>query len=111
MPVLSAPVIIMFLVSAGLQVLALSFLPATQGYTKAIPTVVVGISYFVAMGLLAKLIQLGVNLSILIPFLAAGVPIVLIGIGVFVLGEPASYAKLALLLVASGLIGYASTLG
>ena len=110
MPVITAPIIIVFLVSAALQVLALSFLPATQGYTKFIPTAVVGISYFVAMGLLAKLIQLGVNLSILIPFLAAGVPIVLIAVGVFVFGEPASYTKLAVLLVASGLIGYASTL-
>ena len=100
----------MFLASAVLQVFALSLLPMSQGFTKIAPTLAISASYVIAVGLLARLVHSGVNISILIPFLAAGVPLALIAVGVTVYGEPASFAKLGVLVAASGLIGYASTL-
>ena len=110
MPTLNLQNILIFFISAALQVLSLSVLPLTHGFSRAVPAIVVSVSYIVALGLLARLIQAGVNLSILLPFLGAAVPLIIIAVGVVIYGDSASPAKLAVLIFASGLIGFASTL-
>lgn len=56
----------------------------------------------------AKILHTGVNLSILMPIMAALGGLIAIGVGVFVYGESASVPKLALLGTAIGLTILAS---
>jgi multidrug transporter EmrE-like cation transporter len=100
----------MFFASVILQVVSLSLLPATKSYTVLWPTIVALVCLNVAIWLFARLVAGGVQLSILIPISATVVPLSIIAVGVFAYGEPAPALKITLLVVASGLIGYASSL-
>jgi multidrug transporter EmrE-like cation transporter len=102
--------IVYLVVSVICQVVGLSLLPATQGFMKPYSTIAVSVCYFVGLGLMARLIHDGVNISVLLPFLAALIPLAMIAVGMIVYGETASPIKLVLLIVASGLVGFASTL-
>ena len=98
-----------FLVSIALQVMALSLLPITQGFSRPLPTIVLIVSFITGIGLMARIITTGVPLSILIAISAAVVPLAVVVVAVTIYGEPASPLRVALLLVACVLIGVAST--
>lgn len=99
-----------FVASALLQVLAFAILPQTDGFSRPLPTAVVLVSISVAIGLLAWLLRTGANLSLLMPLLSATVPLALIAVGVYFYGESASLPKIAMLVTAAGMVGFASTL-
>jgi hypothetical protein len=61
--------------------------------------------------MVARLYNGGAKLGIMMPLLAAVIPIGIIAIGVFMYGEKASPAKVALLVAACGLIGAAAAIG
>jgi multidrug transporter EmrE-like cation transporter len=100
----------MFAASAVLQLIGLIMLPLTKGFTEPMPTLGAALSFLVGIGLLARLIHSGVNLSALIPLLAATVPLATIAFGVLVYGESASLLKITMLVSACGLIGFASAM-
>lgn len=101
-------VLVIFAVSVILQVIGLSLLPMTQGFTIIAPSVGVVVAFGIAMGLLARVSHSGVDLSVLIPWLAAVTPIVMIAVGIIVYRESASPLKISLLVGACIIIGFAS---
>lgn len=107
---ISPLVIVMLLISAGAQILGLFLLPATKGLTLPLPTIAAAAAFLFGIGLMARIAHSGVNLSLLVPVLAAIVPIGAIMVGIFAYGETATLAKVATLVVACILIGVANLL-
>ena len=107
---LLSSVVFMFAVSIVFQVFGIAMLPLTKGLTQPMPTLGLAVGFLVGIGLMARLIHSGVSLSMLIPIMAATVPLASIVLGVVVYGEVASLAKIAMLVTACGLIGFASAM-
>ena len=103
-------IIITFTISVAAQLLGTAMLPLTQGLTRPVPTLVGALGFLVGTGLMARLVNSGVNLSVLVPLVSAAVPLASIAMGVLLFGDTPSVPKLALLLAACGLIGFASKL-
>ncbi len=95
--------------SALAQVLGLTMMPASKGLTQFWPTVGLALGFVVGIGILARIPHMGVNLSLLIPFVAALVPLGAVAVGVLLYGEPASFAKIGILVTACVLVGVANT--
>lgn len=106
---MSITTISMFLASVALQLVMLTALPSTMGYTKLLPTLVAIAAINLAIFLFARLLAGGVNLSILIPLSAAVIPLGAIVIAIVVYKEPVSVLKIALLVGACGMIGAAAS--
>lgn len=107
---ISINVVFMFLVSVASQVFAIYLLPLTRGATAPLPTLSVMGLFCIFAVILSKLLNYGMNLSLVIPLISAAIPLGAILVAIFVYGEPASFAKVASLLVACGLIGLANLL-
>jgi len=108
---LTAAQVLAFLYATATQILGVSLLVKTRGFTHVgytAGTIVVLISSFFA---LAWLLANGAKLNILLPVLAATVPLGSIMVGVFFFGEPASWLKIGLLVGACVLIGLAAAFG
>ena len=100
--------IVLFLGTAIFQLLGASLVPATHGMTKPLPAMGVLVSYAIGVTLMARLLNTGVSLSLLIPLLTLGITLGAIAVGVTVYGESASLTKLVLLGLATILICLAS---
>ncbi len=103
-------IIITFTISVAAQLLGTAMLPLTQGLTRPVPTLVGALGFLIGTGLMARLVNSGVNLSVLVPLVSAAVPLASIAMGVLLFGDTPSVPKLALLLAACGLIGFATKL-
>jgi multidrug transporter EmrE-like cation transporter len=107
---LSLQLVLAFVSLIALQLTGVAWLPKTQGFTALVPTIgtlsVFGLSYW----LMARMIQSGAKLSILIPLIATIVPMATVAIGVLLYGENPSFSRLALLGIACALIGAAARL-
>ena len=99
-----------FALSIIFQVAALSLMPMTRGFTALLPTIGCVALFGVGLGLLARLLQSGVDLGILIPLSSASVPIATMIVSILVFSEPASAPKIGLLVLACALIGVAGAL-
>jgi multidrug transporter EmrE-like cation transporter len=97
-----------FIVAIMSQIVALGFLPRTVGFHAPVPTLSCVGLFVLSLWLLARLSQSGINLSILIPLVAATVPLGTVAIGIFMYGEGASALKICVLVAACGLIGVAA---
>ena len=105
---LTPSAILTFIVIVVAQSVGISLLPKTQGFTNigfAIATVAMFTVSLVAM---ARLIQSGTNLGILIPLMASIIPLVSAVVGMTIYGESASPVRIALLVLACVFIGAAS---
>jgi multidrug transporter EmrE-like cation transporter len=91
------------------QILAASLLPRTAAFTNVYWTVGCLGTYAASIWSLSYFIHAGIPLGILIPLLAALVPLGTIAVGVVFYGETASVLKIALLCSSCGLIGVASS--
>jgi small multidrug resistance pump len=100
----SPSVIILLLVSTATQVAGALLIPATKGLTALWPTIGMFLGFGVGIGLLARLVATGVNLSVALPLVASALPLSSILFGVAFLGESASPLKIALLVSACGLV-------
>lgn len=108
---LTATQIFAFLYATATQIVGVSLLVKTRGFTQVgytIAAIAVLISSFFA---LSWLLANGAKLNILLPVLAATVPLCSILVGVFFFGETASWLKIALLIGACGMIGLAAAFG
>lgn len=110
MPALTPTVIGTFVASVALQVLALSLLPRSEGFTRPLPTLILIVAFIAGIWLMARLTASGVPISILTPITAAVVPLGVVAVGVLVYGEPASLLRVAVLVVACVLIGIAGSI-
>jgi multidrug transporter EmrE-like cation transporter len=103
-------IIITFTISVAAQLLGTAMLPLTQGLTRPVPTLIGALGFLIGTGLMARLVNSGVNLGVLVPLVSAAVPLASIAMGVLLFGDTPSVPKLALLLAACGLIGFATKL-
>jgi multidrug transporter EmrE-like cation transporter len=106
----STGIIITFTISMAAQILGLAMLPLTQGLTRPVPTLIGALGFLIGLGLMARLVNSGVNLSMLIPLMSTAMPLASLAMGILLFGDTASVPKLAVLLTACGLIGFASKL-
>lgn len=105
---ISGSSILLFLGTTIFQLLGASLVPATHGMTKPLPIVGVALSYAVGVTLMARLINSGVSLSLVIPLITLAITFGAIAVGVTVYGEGASVIKLLLLGFSTILIGIAT---
>lgn len=110
MPAVSPGLIVMFMVSGAAQIFGMYLLPLTRGLSQPLPTIGTAAAFLLGVGLMARLVHSGVNLSLLVPVMAAIIPLGASMVGIFVYGEPASLAKTGTLVLACILIGLANTL-
>lgn len=92
------------------QIFAVSLLPRTAGFTNPFWTAACLGVYLVSLWSLAFIIHRGMPISLLIPIMSALIPLATIAVGVLVYGEAASLSRVALLCVACGVIGVASSM-
>ena len=107
---LTPTIIMMLAASVVFQVIGLSLMPLTKGVTQLAPSIACGLAFMAGLGLMARLLNSGVNLGILLPFMAAVVPLCAIAVGILFYGESASVIKLSLLVSACLVIGFASSI-
>ncbi len=91
------------------QVAGASLLAKTAGFRDPMWTLACLAIYAVSLFLLAETIRQGMALSLIMPILAALVPLATIAVAVMVLGEHASWLRLGLLSASCVLIGVAAT--
>lgn len=105
---ISPQVIGTVLASIAFQLAGLALLPRTKGFSEPLFTIGCAASFLLGIWLMARLLESGINLSSLIPFMAAVVPLGVVLIGLLVYGEPSSALKTAMLIAACALVGLAS---
>ncbi len=105
---LSPLVILTLLVSVALQVFAVYMIPLTKGLTQPVPTIIFATALLVSTAFVVRIAHSGVNLSLLVPFMSALVPLGGIAVAILVYGEPASWQKVGTLVVACALVGVAN---
>jgi multidrug transporter EmrE-like cation transporter len=103
-------IIALFVIAAAGQVTAIGLLPRTQGFTSAAYTIGCIVCFSLSLWLIARILQSGVNLGILVPLMSAVAPLGGVLVAILVYGEHASLPKIAALVTACGLIGLASRL-
>jgi len=91
------------------QVLGSSLLVKTGGFRDPMWTAACLLTYLVSLYVLAETIRQGMDLSLVMPILAALVPLATIAVAVMVFREQASWMRLGLLSGACVLIGVAAT--
>jgi len=92
------------------QVFSIYLMPMTRGATVFLPTAGVMLCFAIFTVLISRLLMSGFQLVIIVPLVAAGVPLGGILVGILAYGEAASLAKVGALLIACALIGAASIL-
>jgi multidrug transporter EmrE-like cation transporter len=105
---LSGNVIVITTLSVIAQVAGIALLPLTRGYTNLLYTTLAIFSFVVGTFFMARLVNSGVNLSFIMPVIAASIPILAIAVGIFFYGEVLPPARLGMLLFACVLIGVAN---
>ena len=101
---------VLFAAAVIAQVISVAVLPRTLGFGNLPYTLACLIAFDLSLWMCARLSQGGVNLGLLIPAMSALVPLASIAVGIVVYHEPALVPRIALLIVACGLIGVASAL-
>ena len=110
MSTLTPTIIVLVATSVICQVIGASLMPLTKGLTEVTPTIGFGIAFATGLGIMARLINSGINLSALLPFMAAVVPLCAIAVGITFYGESASVLKISLLIISCLTIGFASSI-
>jgi multidrug transporter EmrE-like cation transporter len=107
-PTMTAGSVALFLFLIVSQIIATSLLPRTVGFTDLQWTIACLGVYAVSLWSLAHIIHKGMPLSLVVPILAAVVPLASIAVAVVFYKEAASLFKIVLLCSACGVIGLAS---
>ena len=110
MTTLSPSIIAGFAVTVLGQIAALALLPATRGFTALWPTVGCILCFVFSLGVSARLVHSGVELSSLTPIATVAIQIFILFIGIAIYGDSASPIKIGLLLCAAVMIGAATRL-
>lgn len=102
--------IFIFLLALITQISGAALIPKTDGFNNIGWTAACIASYIASTWLLAILVRQGVALNIVVPFMAAAVPLSTIAIAYLAYGQGVSLPKLGLLIGACAAIGIAGTL-
>lgn len=100
--------VVTFLISIAFQVTAILLLPSTRGFTNVGPSVLCVALFAVALWMLARITNSGVNLGLLIPISAACVPLGTMFAAIVLYHEPGNPLRVALLVGACAIVGVAS---
>jgi multidrug transporter EmrE-like cation transporter len=106
---ISMRAVIMVALVVVTQVAGSTMLVKTEGFRIPGWTLACLATYLVSFYILAETIRQGMALSLVMPILAALVPLATIVVAVTVLGEQASWLRLGLLSLACVMIGAAAT--
>lgn len=90
------------------QAIGLSLIPATRGFTAIWPTIACMLSFILSFAVFARLVNDGVELSMLTPIITVTLQLVVLVIGITVYHESASMPKIGLLLGAAVMIAAAT---
>ena len=101
--------IVLFMFLIATQILAISLLPRTAGFTNLYWTVACLGVYALSLWNLSYIIHTSMPLSVMVPILSAVLPLATIAVGLIFYKEPASVLRVVLLCMACGLIGVASS--
>jgi quaternary ammonium compound-resistance protein SugE len=107
---LTLRIVTLFMVGAAGQVGGSLLLGRTEGWTNPAWSAACIAIYAVSFWALATLIREGGPLSIIMPLLAAVVPLIVTLVAIFAMGEPASWPRLGLLTFACVVIGVAGAI-
>jgi quaternary ammonium compound-resistance protein SugE len=99
--------IVLFVIAVAGQIGGSLLLGRTDGWTNPLWSAICVAVYAPSFWAIATLIREGGPLSLIMPLLAAVVPLAVALIAVLVLGEAASWARLGLLVFACAVIGVA----
>ncbi len=108
MTLISPLSIMLLLISTALQIFAIYMIPLTRGLTAPLPAIVWGLALIVSSALVVRVVNAGVNLSLIVPMMSAVVPLGGIAVAIFIYGEPASFLKVGALVAACALVGAAN---
>jgi multidrug transporter EmrE-like cation transporter len=92
------------------QLIGISLLPRTHGFSRPGYTLVCVLVFLIGFTLVAKLTYSGMSLGIMMPAMAAVVPLGTIAIGVLLYREKTSATRIGFLVGACILIGIANKL-
>lgn len=104
-------VVLMVGIVVATQVGGATMLAKSDGFRAPMWTIGSLATYLVSFYVLAETIRQGMALSLVMPILAALVPLVTIAVAVIVLREQASWLRIGLLSFACVLIGIAASVG
>lgn len=90
------------------QFAGLALIPATRGFTAFWPTIGCLAGFAIGIAVSARMVNAGVQLSILTPFMTVALQLLVLIVAATVYGESASLAKIALLVCAALMIGVAT---
>ena len=107
---LSPAIIAGFVVTILGQFLALALIPATRGFTAVVPTLACIALFVISLGISARLVYSGVELSLLTPIATVVLQLLVLAVSIIVYHESASPWKIGLLLCAALMIGAATRL-
>lgn len=99
---------VLFFASVAFQILAMTLLPRSRGFTVLLPTVGCAALFICGIWMIARMYQSGAKLGIMSPLLAAIIPLGVIAVGILLYHESASPLRITLLVAACGLIGAAA---
>jgi quaternary ammonium compound-resistance protein SugE len=100
--------IALFVAALISQMIAVILFPRTNGFTHPSATVACVTVLVFSAWMLARLVHGGVSLGVLFPLMAAIVPLGAVVVGIVLYGEGSSFPKVAMLVIACGLVGLAS---
>ena len=105
---LSLNVIGLFALQVAFQIIGISLLAPSQGFTQPWYSIGVVGSFAVALFAIARILQSGVDLGLILPAAAVVVPLAAIPIGIFFHGETPSVMRIGILVFACILVGVSS---
>ncbi|WP_168735340.1 DMT family transporter [Pseudothauera rhizosphaerae] len=103
-------IIAMLMGSVAVQVAGVFLMPLNKGFTAPLPTIGTILCFGTGVFLLSRSLHSGANLSIALPLVSAAIPLCAIFVGIFAFGDPASFARVAVLVAACVAIAVASYL-
>lgn len=110
MQALSLPVIGGFLISMLSQFAGLALIPATRGFTAPWQTAACVAAFLLGIGVSARLVHNGVELSIITPLMTVALQLLVLVVATTFYGESASLLRIGLLICAALMVGAATRL-
>jgi multidrug transporter EmrE-like cation transporter len=86
--------VVSFIVITALNLAGLTLLPRTQGFTDPGVTAAMLALFAVSYWLIARIVQSGANLGILIPLMSTVIPLATVAIGILLYGESGSPVRI-----------------
>lgn len=98
----------LFIVVLVSQLIGVGLLPKTNGYTHPGYSIAQLTLFAISFAAMARLLKSGAQLGILIPLLSTAMPLASVMIGIAFYHESASWPRVAMLVAAVVLVGFAS---